>query len=509
MTQQPQWGINLSRYFIIPQRVILAIMGFLAILNAYTMRVCLSQAITVLVIKKNATDEDSDVAICEPDELDDGTSSGGIYDWSEELQGLILSSFYIGYIVTHIPGGLLAEKFGGKWTLGLGILSTAAFTMLTPLAIEKGGSDWLIVSRVLMGLGEGTTFPALSVLLAAWVPANERGKLGALVLGGGQVGTIMGNLLSGVFLDDYDWPFVFYFFGGLGVIWFVIFVFLCYSDPSSHPFIKPSEREYLAKEIGTIGRNENLPPTPWKAILTNLPMFALVSAQIGHDWGFYIMVTDLPKYMADVLQFSIKANGLYSSLPYVMMWIVSVGSGFVADWMIRRGIMSTTNTRKVMTGLAAFGPAIFMVGASYAGCDRALVVVLFTICMGLMGAYYAGMKLSPLDMSPNYAGTLMAITNGIGAITGVITPYLVGVMTPNASLLEWRTVFWVAFGVLCVTAVVYCLWSSGEVQPFNNAPIQPRSVDFEAEERKTTDLKSLEYNGNNSTTVHQRGERSS
>jgi len=57
---------------------------------------------------------------------------------------LILSSFYIGYIVTHIPGGLLAEKFGGKWTLGLGILSTAVFTMLTPLAIEKGDSDWLM-----------------------------------------------------------------------------------------------------------------------------------------------------------------------------------------------------------------------------------------------------------------------------------------------------------------------------------------------------------------------------
>lgn len=83
--------------------------------------------------------------------------------------------------------------------------------------------------------------------------------------------------------------------------------------------------------------------------------------------------------------------------------------------------------------LAAFGPAIFMVAASYAGCDQTAVVILFTICMGLMGAFYAGMKLSPLDMSPNYAGTLMAITNGIGAITGVITPFLVGVMTPNVS----------------------------------------------------------------------------
>lgn len=82
---------------------------------------------------------------------------------------------------------------------------------------------------------------------------------------------------------------------------------------------------------------------------------------------------------------------------------------------------------------AAFGPAIFIVAASYAGCDRLAVVILFTISMGLMGAFYAGMKLTPLDMSPNYAGTLMAITNGIGAITGVVSPSLVGLMTPNVS----------------------------------------------------------------------------
>lgn len=126
--------------------------------------------------------------------------------------------------MTHIPGGLLAEKFGGKWTLSLGILSTAFFTVITPLAIIKGGATWLIIVRILMGIGEGTTFPALSVLLAQWVPIKERGKLGALVLGGGQVGTILGNLLSGLLLDAYDWPVVFYFFGGIGLVWFVIFV---------------------------------------------------------------------------------------------------------------------------------------------------------------------------------------------------------------------------------------------------------------------------------------------
>lgn len=101
-------------------------------------------------------------------------------------------------------------------------------------------------------------------------------------------------------------------------------------------------------------RTQDLPPTPWKAILTSMPMIALVCAQIGHDWGFYIMVTDLPKYMADVMQFSIKANGVYSSLPYVMMWIVSISSGFVGDWLMTKNILNITNTRKLMTSIGEF-----------------------------------------------------------------------------------------------------------------------------------------------------------
>lgn len=74
------------------------------------------------------------------------------------------------------------------------------------------------------GLGEGTTFPALSALLAAWIPLSERSKVGSLVFGGGQVGTILGTYLSGVLLHNFDWPWVFYFFGGLGALWFVLFV---------------------------------------------------------------------------------------------------------------------------------------------------------------------------------------------------------------------------------------------------------------------------------------------
>lgn len=53
--------------------------------------------------------------------------------------------------------------------------------------------------------------------------------------------------------------------------------------------------------------------------------------------------------------------------------------------------------------------------------------------MGLMGTFYPGMKVNALDLASNYAGTLMAIVNGIGAITGILTPILVGYITVNVS----------------------------------------------------------------------------
>lgn len=97
--------------------------------------------------------------------------------------------------------------------------------------------------------------------------------------------------------------------------------------------------------------------------------------------------------------------------------------------------------------------------------------------MATMGGFYPGMKVNALDLSPNYAGTLMAVTNGIGALTGILGPYLVGILTPNTSLYEWRVVFWIAFGVFNVTNVVYIIWASGEIQPFNDPVLLKKSRD--------------------------------
>lgn len=456
----------------IPQRYVLGFMGFTGIANAYIMRACLSIAI-VRMVKPVVHDETlaaSGQSICPYQEeihhqnTTIGSKDG--YDWDESTQAMILSAFYYGYIVTHIPGGLLAQRYGGKHTMGLGIFSTALFTLLTPWVAPMGAVP-LMILRLLMGLGEGTTFPALSTLLAQWAPPLERSKLGSLVFAGVQIGTVLASAVSGFILAYLPWPAVFYIWGGVGMVWFILWCLLCYNDPASHPFITQKEKDYLSKTIGATKRDKDVGGTPWLAILKSPAVWSLTIAEVGHDWALYTMVTDLPKYMNDVMHFNISQNGVLSALPYLVMWLVSILLGYAADKIQQKELVGITNLRKILATIGAVGPAVGVVLASYAGCDKTLVAVLFTVGMGFMGFCYSSLRVNALDLSPNFAGTIMAIVNGLGSISGMVAPLLLGALTPNKTLLEWRVVFWVMFGILNGTNVLYIMFGSGEIQPWN------------------------------------------
>lgn len=81
--------------------------------------------------------------------------------WSEKTQGLILASFFWGYVITQIPGGMFADKYGGKVTLGLGMLFSSLGTVITPFVARNCGPTALIILRVIIGLAQVCIFKKL------------------------------------------------------------------------------------------------------------------------------------------------------------------------------------------------------------------------------------------------------------------------------------------------------------------------------------------------------------
>jgi len=90
-----------------------------------------------------------------------------------------------------------------------------------------------------------------------------------------QIGNVLANTISGLLISRFDAYAPFYFFGAMGILWFIFFQFLCYKDPNSHPFISEGEKALLMHELKQLERDQTLPSTPWKAILTSVPMIAM------------------------------------------------------------------------------------------------------------------------------------------------------------------------------------------------------------------------------------------
>ncbi len=65
---------------------------------------------------------------------------------------MVLGSFFYGFTASVFPGGMAAERFGGKIMIQIATLGTAICSLLSPLAARQGGIGWFIAVRALMGI---------------------------------------------------------------------------------------------------------------------------------------------------------------------------------------------------------------------------------------------------------------------------------------------------------------------------------------------------------------------
>ncbi|CAH1107273.1 unnamed protein product [Psylliodes chrysocephalus] len=472
-------------------RHMVTFMLFLGMANAYIMRTNMSVAIVAMVNHTAIGGSNHDSAISVDDECgviadnSSGTTAKteteGEFLWPTDIQGYVLSSFFYGYVITQIPFGILAKRYGNIYFLGVGMLINSLFGLLVPIS-AKMGIWWLIVVRFIQGLGEGPIVPCTHALLAKWIPPNERSRMGAFVYAGAQFGTVISMPLSGLLSEcRYGWPSIFYVFGSVGTVWCVFFLLIVREDPESDLKIKVEERLYIQKELGSkVGLP--IPPIPWSSIAKSLPFYAILLAHMGHNYGYETLMTELPTYMKQVHHFSIKDNGVLSALPYLAMWIFSIFISHVADFLLTKPYFTHTIVRKLINGIGQYGPAVALVAVSYTGCDKWLTVAILSVGVGLNGGIYSGFKVNHLDISPQYAGILMSFTNCMANLAGLLAPIYAGhVVVGTPSISKWRTVFITAASVYAGCCTFYVFFASGERQPWD----QP--AEFPVTKRKEND----------------------
>ena len=100
---------------------------------------------------------------------------------SDQHLGYMMAAFLIGYGLFEIPWGLLGDRLGVRNILTAIIVGGSALTACLPLVVFLPRHVVLLVAflmilRFLFGAFQAGTFPAISRMMADWMPTTERGR---------------------------------------------------------------------------------------------------------------------------------------------------------------------------------------------------------------------------------------------------------------------------------------------------------------------------------------------
>lgn len=174
------------------KRYLVVLLAFFGFFNVYALRVNLSVAIVAMTEIRTIEHANGSITYEQ------------YFDWDSRDKGLVLSSFFYGYICTQFVGGYLGYRFGGVKIFAMGIGVTALLTLLTPLA-AKTSLTLLLTVRIIEGIFEGLTFPCMYDVWSKWAPPLERTRMAGFAIAGNYVGTVVAMPASGLLASTLGW----------------------------------------------------------------------------------------------------------------------------------------------------------------------------------------------------------------------------------------------------------------------------------------------------------------
>lgn len=198
-------------------RFVLNLMVIIGFMFNYMLRVNLTIAIVEMVLPPNVTTtiENGNTSLVDNgDSYNDLNNTkpledfGDRYAWDKYQQNMLLGSFFVGYVLTELPGGRLAEIIGARRVFGYSMGAASFVTLLTPVAADWGFVCVLIL-RVLLGFFLGATWPAMPPMANKWIPPNDRSKFIANMMAS-SLGAAITMPVCGFLIHHFGWPSTFY-----------------------------------------------------------------------------------------------------------------------------------------------------------------------------------------------------------------------------------------------------------------------------------------------------------
>jgi MFS family permease len=357
------------------------------------------------------------------------------FDISPVQLGYLFSSFLWLYVICLVPMGMIVDKFGTRAVNAAGIGLWSIATALTGFA---PGLSTLIASRVLMGVGESTTYPAAGRVIREWIPMRERALFAAIFNSGAYFGPAVGGLVLTWLVATAGWRTAFFVCSAIGFVWLAAWL-IWFRQPEQANWLSSEERAMILRERGGSAAQAAAPSLGIGRLLASTSMLGLMLTQGCAVYTQYLFLTWLPNYLQAERGMSMLKSGALMSLPFLGAVVMTALIGKLSDTLLTEETIRTGGRRRLAALSMLCGSLILLtplVGNVY--------VILFLIMIALSGvASTVAMNIalvSDLLRSSADAGRATGLLILGGNIFGISAPIVTGYVIQSTGNFDYAFV---------------------------------------------------------------------
>jgi sugar phosphate permease len=357
--------------------------------------------------------------------------------------GFLQSAFGYPYLVFQIFGGWVGDRFGPRRTLFLCGLIWAAATILTGFA---GGLTTLFVCRLLVGIGEGATFPVATRAMQSWTPIGRRGFAQGLTHAFARLGNAVTPPIVAWLIVAMSWRGSFIVLGCCSLVWVMIWFWYFRDTPTDHPSITRAELERLPHHgaPATIVR----PRVPWGPLTRRMAPVTIVYFCYG--WTLWLYLTWLPSYFLHEYKFDLKSSALFTSAVFFSGVVGDYLGGVISDRILHStGDLQKARRNVVMIGFLGSFVCLVPVFLTH---DLVAIIVSLGAAFFFAEIVIGPMWSIPMDIAGKFSGTAAGMMNTGSALAAILSPIAFGFIIDKTG--NWQLPFAGSLGFLLLGALL-------------------------------------------------------
>jgi ACS family glucarate transporter-like MFS transporter len=365
--------------------------------------------------------------------------------------GWLEQAFVIGYMLFQIPGGVLGQRWGGRWMFVVIVAGSVACITAMVIAPDllTGAAVFTVMfaAQFLMGVFQAPTFPVSTGLFETWFPPTRWGLVQGLQTMGLGFGGALAPPFVATLMTAFGWQKALLCTALPAIPLVLWWAWYGRNSPREHPRV--SEHELAQLGDRSAEANSRVTLGEMLAILSDRHVLLLSCSYFSMNYVFYLLGNWCFLYLVQERHFSVLESGWLATAPPVAAGIGAGLGGVLASYLyvrlgIRRGLRLTP-----LLALPAAG--LLMLLAVHAG-SAYLAIGLLAVCYGLVELTEGSFWSAAMTIGRRNTMAVGGVLNTGGSLGGVVGIPIVAWLSGHG---DWNTCFFIGTGFALVTAVFW------------------------------------------------------